>query len=269
MRKSNYWQERIQSSLDKYLSRTQKENEAALAAIYKQAIQEVRDEIVKVFSKIADSKQKGEEVLPNDYYRNKRYWELLDSINEKLAALGEKQIEITQPAIIETYNETMRIIGKEYVPDDEGLFSPTPLIDSGEAATQILKQAWCADGKTFSDRVWEDKSRMLEELKRQLSRCIVQGKSPWDAAKQVSDRLSVSRSNAYRLMRTECAHAQIYAQTKRYKELGFTQGEWHADNCSCGHCKEQDGKRYPLDRIRDMIPAHPNCKCYFSLVVDK
>ena len=263
MRKSNYWQKRIQEQEEKALSRTQKETQAALAEIYKQCGTDLREEIAEVFSKIQGDKKAGE-VLPNDYYRNVRYWRLLDRINELLKSLGEKQIEITKPAILALYSESLSNI-EENIPSSfvEGSFLNTGVVD-GE---QALFQAWCLDGKTFSDRVWDDKTKMLEEFKKQLNTCIVQGKSPWDAAKQVSDRLSVSRSNAYRLMRTECAHAQIYAQTKRYKELGFTQGDWDADSCSCPHCKEQDGKKYPLDRIRDMIPAHPNCRCSYNVVV--
>lgn len=266
MPNSNYWQERIQEQEEKIYSSAAKDTEKALAALYNTVIQQIRDDILKVYAEVEADKAAGVELQINDFYRNNRYWELFNTINEKLQALGEKQIKITQPAILKMYEDT-QVIVEEGVPKDK--VNPSFLHTKAIDGKQVLFQSWCLDGKKFSDRVWEDKAKMLAELQRQLNTCVIQGKSSWEAAKAMSKRLEVSRSNAYRLMRTEVAHAQIAAATDKYKELGFTQGKWNSDNCACPHCKEQNGRVYPLEDIKTMIPAHPNCRCSYSVVAPK
>ena len=264
--KSNiYLQKRIQEQQVKALARTEKETQKELAEIYNQTILQVRAEILKVFAEVEADKAAGRELQINDFYRNQRYWDLFDTINDRLVALGEKQIKITEPAILAMYNET-QVILDEGIPKDKirTQFLNTKAVD----AKQALFQSWCLDGKKFSDRVWEDKTKMLELLKKELNTCVIQGKSPWESANRIAEKLGVSERNAYRLMRTELAHAQNYAATEKYKELGFTKGKWNASNCACSHCKEQDGTIHPLTELANQIPAHPNCRCTYSVVVD-
>ena len=264
-KQSRYWQKRIQEQQEKSLVRTEKETQKELSRIYHQTINQVRDDILKVYSKVEADKAAGRELLINDFYRNNRYWQLFDTINERLVALGEEQINITEPKLLALYDETKSLIGEE-VPKDK--VKTTFLLPKAIDAKQALFQSWCLDGKKFSDRVWEDKTKMLELLKKELNTCVIQGKSPWESANRISEQLGVSERNAYRLMRTEFAHAQNYAATEKYKELGFTKGKWNADNCACPHCKEQHGTIHPLSEMENLIPAHPNCRCSYSVMVD-
>lgn len=261
--KKQYWQRRIIEQEEKAYSRTEKETRQELAKIYKQCAEELQTEIVKVYSKV-DSLKQGEKVLMNDFYRNKRYWSLLNRMNELLSSLGEEQIKITEPAIIELYEQSLAAIDEnvpaKYVSQE---FLNTKIVDGKQA----LFQSWCLDGKNFSDRIWEDKKKMLTELQKQLNTCIIQGKSPWEAAVKVAERLEVSETNTYRLMRTELAHAQIYAKQERYKQLGFTQGKWIAASSCCEECQQYNGNIYALDKIKNMLPAHPNCRCSFAVVM--
>lgn len=260
---NSYWENRIQEQLDKSYSRTEEETARELAKIYSQTAEQVRDDILKVYAKV-DSLKPGEVIQMNDFYLNKRYWELLDRLNDLLNDLGQEQIRITEPAIIDLYNKAISAIDAE-VP--KGLIKNQFLNVKRVDGSQALFQSWCLDGKNFSDRVWQDKAKMLAEFKKELNTCIIQGKSPWQAAEKVAARLDVSEANAYRLMRTETAHAQIYAQRQRYKELGFTRARWIASPSCCDRCQEHDGEIYSIDKIANLLPAHPNCRCSFSAVV--
>ena len=263
MKKNNYWESRIQEQEEKALERNNKQTEKELAKIYKQTANNVRNEILEVYTKIADEAE--DEILINDFYRNKRYWELHARLNELLNELGEEQIRITEPAILEMYEKTLELIDEE---------APTFLVErkflhpSVIDGKQALFQSWCLDGKNFSDRVWLDKKNTLLVLKEELNKNLLQGKSPWQTAQNVAERLEVSKANAYRLMRTETAHAQIYGKIERYKEMGITNGKWIADSCSCPHCREHGGEIYPLSELASKIPAHPNCRCSFSAVIE-
>lgn len=265
MPQNRYWQTRIQEQQEKAYNRLTRDTERELARLYREQAIALRNRILEVFSKIQSAKQTGEPIQVNDLYRDNRYWTLLEEINERLRALGEEQIRITEPAIIQAYRDTLDVVDENIVPVTENLdtaFLNARMID----ANQVVNQTWCLDGKKFSDRVWQDKAKLLSRIKKALADSLVQGKSPWEIAKAMSDELDVSRRNAYRLVRTETAHAQTYAQTERYKQYGFTKGKFLASPECCEHCHEHDGEVFTLDELEKLLPVHPNCRCTYTLV---
>ena len=264
-RKNNYWEKRIEEQLDKAYVRTNEETQKELSKIYRQCGQDIKDEIIRTYARIQNGVGDTGEILMTDFYRNKRYWELLNKINEHLNDLGKQQITITEPAIIEAYAKTLEILDKE-VPNSVKGATLSFANFKNTNAEQVLFQAWCLDGKKFSDRVWTNKDSMLIELKKELNRCIVQGNNPWIAAERMARKLDVGESKAYTLLRTETAHAQIYAKVEKYKSYGITTGYWIAAPTCCEECQSHNGKEIPLDKIQSMIPAHPNCRCSFGVM---
>lgn len=260
-----YWQDRVREQQDKQYKRLTRDTERELAAIYKEQGLEIRNLILNVFSKIQAAKDTNEPIQANDLYLNNRYWKLLEEINERLTKLGQAQIEITEPAIVQAYQETIDTID-ENIADSVQNVDVSLLNARMIDANQVVNQTWCLDGKNFSDRVWQDKAKLLANMKKALADALVQGKSPWEIAKSMSDTMGVSRRNAYRLVRTETAHAQTYAQTERYKQYGFTKGKFLASPNCCEHCHEHDGEIFTLDELEKLLPVHPNCRCTYQLV---
>lgn len=264
-KRNSYWEKRIQEEREKSYKRLNKDTERELAAIYHEQATALRDSILEVFAKIEATKAAGEPIQANDLYRNRRYWELLDEINERLRILGREQIRVTEPAIVQAYQDTLDIVDSNVVATTSSV--NTALMNAHAVdGKQIVNQVWCLDGKNFSDRVWTDKQKLLPQIKKALSDSLVQGKSPWEIAKAMSDKLEVSRENAYRLVRTETAHAQVYAQTQRYKEYGFTKGRFLASDTCCDECHAHDGEIYTLEELEKMLPVHPRCTCTYTLV---
>lgn len=265
-RRISYWQKRVQEQREKSYKRLNEETEEQLAELYKVEAMELQARIMDTLDKIERDKNTNEGIHANDLFRSQRYWTLLDEINERLKKLGREQIAITSPAIIQAYQETIELIDAE-VPKSKHV--NTALLNAHAIdAEQVVNQTWCLDGKKFSNRVWEDKRKLLIQLKKSLADSLVQGKSNWEIAKSMAERLDVSRENAYRLVRTETAHAQVYAQTQRYKEYGFTKGKYLASSTCCDKCKEHDGEIYTLDELESMLPLHPRCTCTYTLVGD-
>lgn len=260
-----YWQDRVREQQDKQYKRLTRDTERELAAIYREQGLEIRNLILNVFSKIQAAKDTNEPIQANDLYLNNRYWKLLEEINERLTKLGQAQIEITEPAIVQAYQETIDTID-ENIADSVQNVDVSLLNARMIDANQVVNQTWCLDGKNFSDRVWQDKAKLLTNMKKALADALVQGKSPWEIAKSMSDTMGVSRRNAYRLVRTETAHAQTYAQTERYKQYGFTKGKFLASPNCCEHCHEHDGEVFTLDELEKLLPVHPNCRCTYTLV---
>ena len=181
MPQNRYWQTRIQEQQEKAYNRLTRDTERELARLYREQATALRNRILEVFSKIQSAKQTGEPIQVNDLYRDNRYWTLLEEINERLRALGEEQIRITEPAIIQAYRDTLDVVDENIVPVTENLdtaFLNARMID----AEQVVNQTWCLDGKNFSDRVWQDKAKLLTNMKKALADALVQGKSPWEIA---------------------------------------------------------------------------------------
>lgn len=252
-----YWATRIQKQNENLAKLSIQEAEKKLYKVYAAQAKDLQAAILEVFAKL-----ETENFTLNDLYRNKRYWELLNRVNELISALGKKEFKITQKSLIQTYEKTLKTID-EGIP--KSLISPQFLVPSAINAEQLINQVWCADGKSFSDRIWNNKKKLQEQLAKNLGYFVVQGKSPFYISEQLRIAMEVNSSSAYRIVRTETAHLQIKTQTERYMELGFTHGKYLGTNC-CDKCQEKTGKIYTLKELESMIPLHPNCTCTFTLV---
>ena len=142
-------------------------------------------------------------------------------------------------------------------------------IDEG-AVRQMINQIWCADGKSWSARVWENVDRLQETLNDSLINCVVTGKPMGDLKKQLMHDFNVSFNRADTIVRTEMAHIQTEAAKQRYKDYGLQEVEILADEDErrCDVCGKLHGTRYPIG-AHIPIPAHPKCRCCIVPVVEE
>ena len=134
---------------------------------------------------------------------------------------------------------------------------------------QMISQIWCADGKSWSQRVWNDTERLQQSLNDRLIDCVITGKKTTQLNKFLQEEFNVSYNRADTIIRTEIAHIQTQAARQRYKDYGIREVEIYADtdNRTCPICSQLDGKRYGVDDALP-IPAHPRCRCCVVPVVD-
>ena len=134
---------------------------------------------------------------------------------------------------------------------------------------QLINHVWVADGKSWSQRVWENTELLASTLNDELVNCVVAGKKTTDLKNMLQDRFSVSYSRADALVRTELAHIQTQAAQKRYEDYGIKEMEVWADEDErrCDVCGELHQKRYPIG-VKPPIPAHPKCRCCIVPVVE-
>ena len=138
-----------------------------------------------------------------------------------------------------------------------------------QIAQQMINQIWCADGKTWSQRIWDNTDRLREALNEQLISCLVTGKKPSELKKILQEEFNVSYYRADSLVRTEMSHIQTQAAQKRYTDYGIQEVEVWADEDErrCEVCGRLHQKRYPIGATMP-IPAHPNCRCTIIPVVE-
>lgn len=119
--------------------------------------------------------------------------------------------------------------------------------------------------KNFSDTLWSHRQQLGEDLRSNITMGLIHGESLEKMAGRVKKRLEVSRSSAYRLVRTETAYIYEQAARKAYEECGIEKYEYLAtlDARTSKVCQSLDGKIFKLkDAVpgKNYPPMHPNCR---------
>nr|DAR26340.1 MAG TPA: minor capsid protein [Caudoviricetes sp.]DAS41852.1 MAG TPA: minor capsid protein [Caudoviricetes sp.] len=124
---------------------------------------------------------------------------------------------------------------------------------------RILNRPWSPDGKNFSDRIWGNKQKLINELNTTLTQGIILGKDPQKIINGMSKRLNVSKTNAGRLVMTESAAFASRAQEDCFKELGVEEYEIVAtlDSHTSEICQDMDGKVFKMSERQIGINAPP------------
>ena len=257
----NYWAERVAKAQTKLTNKSIRQTEAQLKKYYAQTMQKTLDNFEKTYNKVLSSIDEGRTPTPADLYKLDTYWQLQAQLRAELQKLGDRQIVLLSKNFELHFFEIYYSFG---IPGEKA-FSTLDVA----GATQMINQIWCADGKSWSQRIWNNTERLLETLNEGLVECVVAGKKTSELKNILQERFGVSYGRADALVRTEMAHIQTQAATQRYKDYGLQEVEIWADEDErrCDICGDLHEKRYPLG-AQVPIPAHPRCRCCVVPVVE-
>lgn len=138
----------------------------------------------------------------------------------------------------------------------------------GLDAKSIVDVAW--SGERYSDRVWHNRAALAEKVKNSLADMIVQGKTMRAIREELMLEFGVGYRVADRLVRTEASYAFNRAAVERYKNMGVAHVRWSTgefDGDECKICSQNSGSTWSIDDT-PVLPAHPNCRCVWSPVVE-
>ena len=129
----------------------------------------------------------------------------------------------------------------------------------------VVNKPWAVDGVNFSNRIWKNKEKLVNELHNTLTRNIISGADPAKAIRELKDKLNVSRSAAGRLIMTESAYFSSVAQKDMFNELDVEKYQIVAtlDNRTSEICSGIDGKVFDMKDYNAGVtapPFHPNCR---------
>ena len=130
----------------------------------------------------------------------------------------------------------------------------------GEGAlSKVINKPWAPDGMNFSDRIWRNKKKLLNELHGSLTRNILTGAAPDTAIRELAERMHVSRTVAGRLIMTESAFFQSAAQRDCFNDLDVEQYEIVAtlDNRTSDICQRMDKRVFDTKDLRPGVTAPP------------
>ena len=138
----------------------------------------------------------------------------------------------------------------------------------------MLGENWY--GGNFSSRLWNENQASWGKVQEEIAKAIASGQDPQVTRRKLEDILG----NAYlgpntqkgltyaveRIVRTEMARAATNADIIKWQQDGFLEVQWNAtlEGGTCEHCKERDGRVYKLDQAHDLVPLHPNCRCFLT-----
>lgn len=125
--------------------------------------------------------------------------------------------------------------------------------------SKVINRPWAADGKNFSERVWGNRQKLVNELNQTLTQNIILGKDPQKAIDDIARKMKTSKSAAGRLVMTEEAFFNSAAQKDCFAELDVEQFEIVAtlDSHTSDICREMDGKHFPMSQWEVGVTAPP------------
>lgn len=257
----DYWYRRNIVAQRNVSRLNEQEIEKKLAKYYAKAQKEIIGQFVETYNKVLLSITDGRTPTPADLYKLDTYWQGQVQLRNILKELGNKEAELLSAAFIKQYSDIYQAIA---IPGAEA-FNTLDL----NMAAQVIESIWAADGKAWSERVWDNVAQLAQTLEDELIHCVISGKKTTELKNILQERFGVSYSRANTLVRTEMAHITTTAAQKRYEDAGVSEVEIWADKDErrCEHCGELHMKRFPIGG-KIPIPAHPNCRCNILPVVE-
>lgn len=291
----DYWIKRerdhIEKSIkdDKIIAKKLQEN-------YNRALNEITKEIEAFYSRYAAK----EGISMSDAIKKVKLSDTKAFASKAKKYVEEKDFSPKANAELRLYNLTMKVnrlemlkadIGLELVAmsNDEEKIMRTALeknvYDEFERQAGILGQTVLDNQKTikdivnasffnatFSERIWSNKDALKAELDKLLSRGMIQGKNPRVLARDLRKAFDVSKYQSERLMVTELGRVQIAVQERSYKEYGYEEYIYLAEESACKLCKPLDKKVFKVSDMQPGVNApmmHSFCKCTTSAYFDR
>lgn len=122
------------------------------------------------------------------------------------------------------------------------------------------------DNLSFSDRIWQEKDKLILNLSNMLAQNIARGSGLNSIVKDIIGLTNATYYNASRLARSELNRVCGLANYDAYQESDLVEEyEFVAvlDNRTSEICADMDGKRFPKKEYVPGInapPMHPNCR---------
>ena len=268
-------QSEIQGKIDKWISRIAKNNGITILEAYKMLSNSELDEFRWSLEEYI---KKGKE---NSF--NGKWIKQLENASAKahITRLEALKIEVQQ-AIEEVYgyehDQLDQLIRDSY---SEGYYRPifefqrffnvgwNPTSVNKNTLNKLVTKPWAPDDRTFSSRIWSNKSQMIDALDTELTKMCLTGAAPDKAikhmAKFANGKFKNAKKAAGRLIMTESAYFSSKGAFDSYKELGIEEFEIVAtlDSRTSAICREKDGQHFPLELYEIGVtapPFHPWCR---------
>lgn len=124
---------------------------------------------------------------------------------------------------------------------------------------KLISKPWAADGKKFSERIWNNRAQLVSELENRLTQSIIRGQSPKKVIAEIAERFNVNKSRAGALVMTESAFFAAASQRDAFNDLDVEKYEILAtlDSRTSETCRRMDGQVIPMSDYKPGVTAPP------------
>lgn len=130
---------------------------------------------------------------------------------------------------------------------------------------RIISKPWAPDGKIFSERIWDNRTKLVNELHRGITRNVLLGDAPHKLIEDISKKFDTTIDNSARLVMTELAFFHTASEKEAFHQSGVEKYEISAvlDTLTSKLCQMFDGRVFALKDMKIGVnapPLHPNCR---------
>lgn len=277
-------QETLENTIDEHLSSAERErviyrvqaevlNNGLIAF---ENAQEMEQKLVDYYNKAGKNIKK--EIL--DLYERLDEWDvaelnkynrlnnLLEKVKYQANLMGSKEKLAVKNGLKEVYKDqyirNIYALGKAInVKADLTLLNPKMI-------EKAISYPW--SGAMFSDRIWDNKNKLVKNIREAILQSAVMGEGMDKIAKRINIGLENGYKNALRVARTETMRVAYVAEmdslesNKSVIEEVEHSAFW--DKRTCKTCKGLDGEVYEVGKER-MLPIHPHCRCTYLPVIPR
>ena len=305
---SNYWTRRFEEE-EKQRNILNKAYAKEIEKQYKIAENKIKSDIEKWYIRIADNNQislaDAKKLLTKDELKEFK-WTLAEYTQKAKSGAWKKELENASARIhiqrlealqlqVQNSIETLRNKENEMLEDyliknyedtyyhslyeiSKGLNLKTSFatLDKNKI-NQVIGKPWLSDGKTFSDRIWQDKEQLINTLRTKITQSFITGstldEAVEDISKFVSDKIKNKEYVARRLLETESAAYASKAQIEAFKSIDVEKYEIVAtlDLHTSEICQEMDGKVFNISDQEIGVtvpPFHSHCRTVIAPYFD-
>lgn len=260
----------LENEIAGYFNRYGKDNVIQYREMLQDLSKRDRDLLYQDMETFAQKYPEYEHLMPirESVYKLNRLQGLHYSTELKLLELGVIEQKEFQKHLVATYGMNYEALMKEL-----GIgFTFDSTLERVAIQTAFTK--W-VDGKNFSDRIWDNKEKLMKYMKEDLKNGLIRGDNYDKLTKKLMKRMNVGASDAKRLVWTESSFVLNQAHAQPYIDAGVTEYELNAirDNKTSEICRALDGERFKFEDREvgvNFPPLHAYCRTtYIGVELDK
>lgn len=250
----------IQKDIASYYQKYSKDDVIEFRKLVVQLSDSERNLLYRDYEEFIRRNPKYTNLMPvrESIYKLNRLEGLQLSIRMKMIDLGVVEQEGFEKLLQDAYENG-------YLSSMKGLSNPPAFFNiNSEVMMQTINEKWI-NGKNFSDRVWDNKEKLLNTLNNEIRDAIIRGDNYKKMARIIQNRTGVGASNTMALVQTESAFVLNQANKQAFMDAGVLRYEISAvmDSKTSPTCINMDGQQFEFKDAKvgvNYSPFHTRCR---------